>query len=399
MSLPGKPGIRNAPRASPNTLEYYWFPPADTGGNLIEGYQLSINPGAITCNIAASELAPTFGYYKVTGLSNATTYFTTIAASTINGYGPTANFRAFQPGSPPLLPPSTTSIVVSGQSNALISWTPPITSPNATIFWYTIKSKSSNPADPVLKYTANGQTQSNYFIKGLNSNSTYTFTVNAVNCPGYSPSTITNSILYFYPDIPNPSIGAITAGYPTVLSNSLTYSLTLTGVADMWAARNNAPILYKTIPSASNWILEAEIQDGPAGIPNQFVGGLVMYPNTDGSTVPIHVGWTYWSGNKPTFEITGAGPSYGTGTSDYSQSFPSAPAVGINYVGTRLIKTGNVFTGQWKYPLTGGWSNFAAGTQFTWTTLPPLLRVGLVAKSGISSTYVANYRNISVTYT
>lgn len=203
MSLPGKPIIRNAPRASPNTLEYYWFPPADTGGNPIEGYQLSLDPGGITCNISASELSPLYGYYKVTGLANATTYFTTIAASTISGYGPTANFRAFQPGSPPLFPPSTTTIMLSGVSNANLSWTPPITVPDATIFWYVIKSKSSNPADPVLKYTANGQTQSNYFVRGLNPYSTYYFTINAVNCPGYSPAASTNSITYGLPYLPS----------------------------------------------------------------------------------------------------------------------------------------------------------------------------------------------------
>jgi hypothetical protein len=203
MSLPGKPIIRNAPRASPNTLEYYWYPPTDTGGNPIEGYQLSLDPGGITCNIPASQLAPTYGYYKVTGLANATTYFTTIAASTISGYGPTANFRAFQAGSAPLFSASTTTAAYSGVTNALISWTPPITSPDATIFWYVIKSKSSNPADPVLKYTANGLTQNTYFVKGLNPYSTYYFTINAVNCPGYSPPASTNTVTYGLPYLPS----------------------------------------------------------------------------------------------------------------------------------------------------------------------------------------------------
>lgn len=203
MSLPGKPIIRNAPRASPNTLEYYWYPPTDTGGNPIEGYQLSLDPGGITCNIPASQLAPSFGYYKVTGLTNATTYFTTIAASTISGYGPTASFRAFQAGSAPLFSASTTTAAYSGVSNALISWTPPITSPDATIFWYVIKSKSSNPADPVLKYTANGLTQNTYFVKGLNPYSTYYFIINAVNCPGYSPPASTNTVTYGLPYLPS----------------------------------------------------------------------------------------------------------------------------------------------------------------------------------------------------
>jgi hypothetical protein len=225
MSLPGKPIIRNAPRASPNTLEYYWFPPADTGGNPIEGYQLSLNPGGITCNVSASQLAPTYGYYKITGLTNATTYFTTIAASTINGYGPPANFRRFQPGSPPLFPPSTTTIVVSGQSNAVLSWTPPLVSPDATIFWYVIKSKSSNPSDPILKYTANGQTQSNFFIRGLNSNSTYYFTINAVNCPGYSPQLSTATITFITNTAFAPTMAAgLTAWFDASNTNSVVIS-------------------------------------------------------------------------------------------------------------------------------------------------------------------------------
>jgi hypothetical protein len=141
--------------------------------------------------------------------------------------------------------------------------------------------------------------------------------------------------------------------------------------------------------------MEAEIQVGPAGIPNQFVGGLTVYPNTDGSTIPVHVGWNYWTGSKPTFEFTGAGSTYGTGTSYYSSIFASAPTLGTDYVGIRLIKTGNVFNGQYKFPLNGTWSNFTIGS-FTWTTLPSTIRVGLLAKSGTSGTYVVKFRNVTM---
>jgi hypothetical protein len=115
--------------------------------------------------------------------------------------------------------------------------------------------------------------------------------------------------------------------------------------------------------------------------------------------VPLHVGWSYWNGsgpNNPTFEFTGAGSTYGTGATDYTQVFPSAPVLGTNYVGIRLIKTGNVFTGQWKYPLTGAWTNFAASAKFTWTNLPTRIRIGLMTKSGSSSTYNAKFRNVSL---
>jgi hypothetical protein len=199
MSVPTAPIISNAPRATPNALEYYWYTPANDGGSPILGYQFTLNPGPIVCNIP---LGPV-NRYKITGLSNAVTYTTTIAASTINGYGTTAPFREFQPGSPPTQPPSTTTITVAGVSNILLSWTPPITTPDATIFWYVIKSESSNPSDPVLKYTADGQTQSNYFIENLNINSTYYFTVSAVNCPGYSPRLSTSTILLADPFTPS----------------------------------------------------------------------------------------------------------------------------------------------------------------------------------------------------
>lgn len=61
MSTPSAPIIRNAPRASPNTLEYYWFTPATDGGSPITGYQINLEPGTIRCNILTSELPATFG--------------------------------------------------------------------------------------------------------------------------------------------------------------------------------------------------------------------------------------------------------------------------------------------------------------------------------------------------
>jgi hypothetical protein len=104
MATPSAPVISNAPLASPNTLEYWWYPPTSDGGAAIEDYQLVLNPGGLTCNVGGPGT-----YYKVTGLTNAQTYFTTIAASNANGLGATASFREFQPGSPPPVGVSTLS--------------------------------------------------------------------------------------------------------------------------------------------------------------------------------------------------------------------------------------------------------------------------------------------------
>jgi hypothetical protein len=194
MATPSAPVISNAPLASPNTLEYWWYPPTSDGGAAIEDYQLVLNPGGLTCNVGGPGT-----YYKVTGLTNAQTYFTTIAASNANGLGATASFREFQPGSPPPVGVSTLSAtaVFLSTGAALVSWTPPITLPNATIFWYAINGyTTADSLTPVLKYTAGGQTQSNYFIPGLNSSINYYFTVRAVNCPGWSVPLSTNTITF-----------------------------------------------------------------------------------------------------------------------------------------------------------------------------------------------------------
>lgn len=200
-TTPSAPIIRNAPRASANTLEYYWFPPASDGGSPILDYQIVLTSDLGTEIYNIGGLGP---YYKITGLTDAKEYFTTIAASNAIGLGATASFRPFEPGSPPPLGPSTATAVAGTQASAsaLVSWTPPLgypPVPESPIFWYTIESSSSSGSDPVVKYTASGETQSNYLITGLNTNSSYFFKIRAVNCPGYSPSVATNAIQWFNP--------------------------------------------------------------------------------------------------------------------------------------------------------------------------------------------------------
>jgi len=197
MATPSAPVISNAPLASPNTLEYWWYPPTSDGGASIDDYYLTLTSqyGVLSCNVGSPGT-----YYKATGLSNATTYFTTIAASNANGLGATASFREFQPGSPPPRGVSTTTAtaVVTSPSAALVSWTPPFgypPVPAATIFWYVINGYTTTDSlTPVLKYTAGGQSQSNLFITGLNSSIQYYFTLRAVNCPGWSVPVSTNTI-------------------------------------------------------------------------------------------------------------------------------------------------------------------------------------------------------------
>jgi hypothetical protein len=193
MSTPSAPIISYAPRSSDQRLEYQWSAPIDEGSSAITGYRLTLDDGT-------TPIVNTYGagarYASVTGLTNGTLYTATIEATNDgSSYGPVASFRSFEPGSAaPGEPASVSAVAGPDYTTAIVSWTAPSSLPDSTIFWYVIISQSSNPADPVIKRTANGLTQTSLYITGLNSASTYTFSVQAVNCPGYSPAVITNSV-------------------------------------------------------------------------------------------------------------------------------------------------------------------------------------------------------------
>jgi hypothetical protein len=271
---PSAPSIQNAPRASPNTLEYYWYPPASEGSAPITGYRLTLQPGNLVYTPGPTQ------YYKVTGLTNGQTYQTSIAATNDNGatYGPTANFREFQPGSPPTDPPATATATRLSTESAVINWDPSISTPDAQIFWYVVKSQSTNPTDPVIKTNGYALSQSNVIISGLNSNSQYTFQVQPVNCPGYGPSITTNSInMTFAPNnLSNLSLWLDANDETTVLRSGAN----VTGWTDKSGYSNNSLSNFGTIVYNSN------AQNGKNIIQFQqgaFVGGFT--PAYTGSAI------------------------------------------------------------------------------------------------------------------
>ena len=194
---PSAPIITLAPRASTQTLEFRWSAPINLGSpSTITTYLLELYTSDGT-PVQQQTVSGTTFYYRATGLTNGVVYITTIKASNDSGstYGPAASFRPFSPGSSvPGAPATATATAGSDYTSAMVAWTPPSQLPDSTIFWYVIQSSSSDGSDPVLKFTADGLTQTNYEVNGLNSASTYTFRVRAVNCPGYSLPTITNSV-------------------------------------------------------------------------------------------------------------------------------------------------------------------------------------------------------------
>jgi hypothetical protein len=198
MSVPGPPLIKKQPLSLANTIKYAWNPPSQPNGT-ISAYKLVLSDDNSTV-YTNSSIGPTIRTFIVgppeITLTNGVTYYATLQAINENGEGEAASFFDWQPGNKPFLPPSTVTATVYGSNSALVTWAPPAQSVDSTIFWYTIISRSTNPSDPILKYTADGVNTRNYYITGLNNESRYYFDINAISCPGWSPKASTDIISF-----------------------------------------------------------------------------------------------------------------------------------------------------------------------------------------------------------
>jgi hypothetical protein len=187
MSAPAAPTIKTQPFARDQSLSFTWT--ADPVN--VDNYYIYDNDGISTL---LTSVPGTINLTTVTGLTNGQTYNAFISGSNGNGMGEPSFFRPFQPGLPPTVAPTTATATKVGDSNALIEWTPSGESLVAPIQWYVIRAVSSDPAASNFRYTADGvKPETTYLATGFNAYS-YTFTVQGVNCPGYSPAAITNSI-------------------------------------------------------------------------------------------------------------------------------------------------------------------------------------------------------------
>ena len=198
MSVPGTPNTDYQPLSFDQAIQFYWDAP--TGSSVTE-YRLTLNydGGSLVYTPAAADVT-----FIATGLTNNVTYSATLEARNANGYSAIpGTYRDWQPGIGIPGAPSTVTATLVGATNAILSWTPPAVSPTAPIYWYVIEAYSTSNPLPIASYSANGLTQSNYFITGLNSNLAYYFNVSAVNYPDYSLAVRTSTIQYLAPFQPN----------------------------------------------------------------------------------------------------------------------------------------------------------------------------------------------------
>ena len=184
MSAPGPPILSKShpsqikPKARDQQITYYWSPPASDGGSPIIYYILSI------ANYTSFIIYAPSTSYTVTGLTNGQEYTGSVASYNAIGESPYATFRTVQPGFKPD-PPTNVLVTPTTSSTALISWTAPTNTGQASIKWNVVKAVSDNISDPVIRLSTYDYS-TEWLVKDLNSASTYTFTVYAVNDPGYS---------------------------------------------------------------------------------------------------------------------------------------------------------------------------------------------------------------------
>ncbi|WP_460505677.1 IPTL-CTERM sorting domain-containing protein [Hydrogenophaga soli] len=148
------------------------------GGSAITGYTVASNPaGGVDTHAGSTSLT-----HLVTGLTNGVSYTFTVTATNAVGTGPaSAASNASVPGTVPGAP--TGLVVVPGQGQVTVSFTPPASSGSMPITGYTVV---SNPAGGVDAQA--GTLATSHTVTGLTNGTSYTFTVVATSSVGAGPA-------------------------------------------------------------------------------------------------------------------------------------------------------------------------------------------------------------------
>ena len=150
--------------------------PTNNGGATITSYTVTSSPGSLQATGSSSPIT-------VTGLTNGTTYTFTVTATNSAGGSPTSpTSPSVTPVTIPEAPTSVTATV--GNSEAIVSFTAPTNDGGATITSYTV---TSSPGG----LTATGSSPP-ITVTGLTNGTAYTFTVEATNSAGCSPTSPTS---------------------------------------------------------------------------------------------------------------------------------------------------------------------------------------------------------------
>ena len=206
-TLPGAPTMGTVTSGN-DSVTVNWTAPASNGGATITGYIVTPYIGGeaqIAQQFNSSATTET-----VTGLTNGTAYtFTVAAINSVGEGGQSGSSSSVTPATVPGAP--TIGTATGGTASATLTWTAPASNGGAAITGYVVTPYIGATAQTAQTFNSTATTET---VTGL-SNSTYTFTVAAINSAGTSAASAqSNSVTPV--TVPGaPTIGTATSGNTT----------------------------------------------------------------------------------------------------------------------------------------------------------------------------------------
>ncbi len=262
--VPFAPG-NVAATAGDTQLTATWTAP-NPNGSAITGYTVKTYTGPTLVSTTTATAGATSK--TVTGLTNGTAYYATVAATNAVGTGPTGTSNTVTPAGLPGAPTAVTA--TRGDTSAAVSWTAPGSNGSA-ITGYSVKAY----AGPTLVSATNVGNVTSTTVTGLTNGTAYTFKVSATNGVGtgadsaassavtpaglpFAPSgvtatagdqsatvtwtaaggngtAITGNVIKAYQGttlVSSTSVGNVTSGTVTGLTNGTAYTFTVTATND-----------------------------------------------------------------------------------------------------------------------------------------------------------------------
>jgi hypothetical protein len=184
--------INILPRANPTTLEFWWNPVINSGTTPLAFYNLEGLDQFNNWNGIASidAFASTFYTIIYPGDANSN-YFRMTAQNENYDTSTPANFLFTGIGNFPTEPQTPSATRLSATS-ANVSWTAPVSDGGQAIQYYVVNSLPVTAGVSTVKSLY--VTETTVEMTGLSSGIDYTFSIEAVNPPGYSPAAITAPI-------------------------------------------------------------------------------------------------------------------------------------------------------------------------------------------------------------